>query len=186
MGLVYADMFLSEVNGLLPWVPLDLLVVPGAILLWQRFAWRGRAIALLLAAQVGTFVTAAVSYEGQGKALPGRFTLEMAPFFALCVAAVVAALLPRVLVVDGVRAWWRGVRSDTRAMGAGATHWRRLARGAVLVGVGALLLVTLWFAAVGRGAPALLYPGPQGSPMVAREPGALPSWWFGLFPKLPG
>ena len=178
LGTVYADMFLSSVNGLLPWVPLDLLVVPGVVVLWRRHAWRGRAIAVLIAALMGAFVTAAFSSVGQGKAMPGRFTLECAPFFALCVAAAVAPLLP----AGGWRDTLRALRTSLRT----ALPWRSIARGLGLAGVCGLLLVTAWFAAVGRSDPALLYPGPSGPNLVVRYPDALPQWWFGVFPPLPG
>lgn len=173
VGAVYADMFLSSVNGLLPWVPLDLLVVPGVVVVWRRYAWRGRALAVVLVAQLGTYVTAAFSAEGQGKAMPGRFTLECAPFFAVCVAAAVVPLLPS----GSLRRLWRAVRVQT-------SDQRHILRGLGVAGVLALLLVTAWFAAVGRGNPALLYPGPSGPNLVARYPNALPHWWFGAFPPL--
>jgi hypothetical protein len=184
--VVYADMFLGPESGLLPWVPLDLLAVPGVILLWRRYAWRGRAIAALLVAQVGIFVTAAFSSVAQATAMPGRFTLECAPFLALGVAAAVAALLPRAVAEDGVRAWWRTLRSRTRSATARSRGWGRRAQGAGLAATGALLLVTLWFAAVGRSTPYLLYPDAAGPALVEKLPYELPGWWFGLFPKLPG
>jgi hypothetical protein len=104
---LYGDMFFGRESGLLPWVPLDLLVAPGLIVLWRRSPRQGRSVALLLAAQLGAFVTAAVSAESQGKAIPARFTVESAPFFALCVAAVFALGAP------ALRRWsarlWNGV-----------------------------------------------------------------------------
>ncbi|HEX6818340.1 MAG TPA: hypothetical protein VF120_08200, partial [Ktedonobacterales bacterium] len=107
---LYTDMFASNQSGLLPWVPLDLLVIPGLILLARRSrAWAAGAL-LLIGTQLAGFLpvlfTPAIY---QGYALPSRFTVECAPFFALCVAAVFAAGLP-------------ALRADARSLADRAQH----------------------------------------------------------------
>jgi hypothetical protein len=158
---LYGQMFLDPRTGLLPWVPLDLLVIPGLWLLLRRHPRQGRVIVALLLAQLGAFITAAVSPVFQGYALIGRFTLECAPFFALCVGAVFAASLPR-----------RGARADRE---------RRVSR--LVLATGLLLLsATAWFSVVGMFDPRLLYPAPTVR-LVTRYPALLPGPWFALFPQ---
>ena len=92
---LYTDMFASNQSGLLPWVPLDFLVIPGVALLWRRSPAQARAVLMLIGAQLVGFLPALFTPAiYQGYALPSRFTVECAPFFALCVAAVFAAGLP--------------------------------------------------------------------------------------------
>ncbi len=92
---LYTDMFASNQSGLLPWVPLDFLVIPGVALLWRRSPAQARAVLALIGAQlVGFLPVLFTTAIYQGYALPSRFTVECAPFFALCVAAVFAAGFP--------------------------------------------------------------------------------------------
>jgi hypothetical protein len=158
---LFGDMLFGQQSGLLPWAPVDALVVVGLVLLVRQRPRVGWPVLALLAALAAAFLPAAVTPVFQGKALPGRFTLEWAPFLALGVAAVFA--------------WaWRGVRQG------GAWARRAAALGAV-----ALLLTSAWFAWVGQRDPALLYPGPSGNRLAAEYPHALPLWWFHAFPSLP-
>jgi hypothetical protein len=191
--VLYRDMFFGQQDGLIPWVPLDLLVAPGLVLLWRRHPLQGRTLAALLVAQIGAFVSAAVSLVSQGKALPARFTLECAPLFALCAAAVFAAGAP------ALRAWLAAVAARTRTWmapearglpaqlgqdvvaGKSAVAWAAVAAVSL-----ALLAVTGWFALVGQIDPDRLYPGPSGPRLAEEYPNALPETWFALFPPLPG
>ncbi len=158
---LYGQMFLDPRSGLLPWVPLDLLVVPGLWLLLLHHPRQERYIVAFLIAQLGAFVTAAVSPVFQGYALIGRFTLESAPFFALCVGAVFAASAP----VEGS---WR----------------RRMRTVRPVTAIGVLLLgATVWFSVVGELDPRLLYPAVTVR-FVASYPALLPGPWFALFPRL--
>jgi hypothetical protein len=160
---LYGRMFLDPRSGLLPWVPLDLLVIPGLVVLLRRMPPQGWTILVFLVAQLVTFVTAAVSSVSQGYALIGRFTLECAPFFALCVGAVFWAVRP------SLPSW--PLRSFPRLSGR---H--------VVAGGGLLLLAaTIWFALVGEFDPSLLYPGTSVR-LVAQFPHLLPGPWFALFP----
>ncbi len=73
---LYTDMFASNQSGLLPWVPLDFLVIPGAALLW-RLSAQARAILVLIGAQfVGFLPVLFTPAIYQGYALPSRFTVE--------------------------------------------------------------------------------------------------------------
>jgi hypothetical protein len=161
IATLFSDMLIGQQSGLLPWVPLDLLALVGIVLLVRDRPRTGWPVVALLAAMAAAFIPAAVTPVFQGMALPGRFTLEWAPFCALAVAAVFD--------------WgWRGARRG------GA--WERRA---VVAGVAALLLVSVWFSAAGQRDPARLYPGPSGNRLAVEYPHALPVWWFHAFPSLP-
>lgn len=182
LGL-YGDMFANAQSGLIPWVPLDLLVIPGLILLARRYPRDGIAMLALLLAQLGIFVTAAVSPVFQGKALPARFTVECAPFFALSVAALFAygyEPLRSVIAAPAMRRWaaWSVHRGSRE-------RWLRGARAGVALGATVLLGVTLWLSVVGQSAPATLYPSPYGIALLHRRPALLPRAWFALFPLAP-
>ncbi len=185
---LYADMFLSAQSGLLPWVPLDALVPIGLVLLWRRDRRVAGAILLCVAAQLGGFLPALFTPAVyQGYALPARFTIECAPFFALCVAAVFAAGWP------ALRAWMARFMalSVTRlglAQGNERGAWlasRRLVHAlAPLAAAGALalLLVGAWFSAVGAHDPGELYGNSGGVRIAEKYAQVVPAWWFGLFP----
>jgi hypothetical protein len=187
---LYADMFLNFESGLLPWVPLDFLVPIGVILLWRRDHRQAAAILLCVVAQLAGFLpvffTTAIY---QGYALPSRFTVECAPFFALCVAAVFAPGFP------ALRVWWRRSLDSLRAR----RRWRGqarppanqlfapgwLARALPPVGAAsalALLLIGAWLTAVGAHDPGELYNNPGGNRIAEKYPSAVPAWWFALFP----
>lgn len=191
---LFVDMFLSRQSGLLPWVPLVLLVVPGLVVLWRRNRPRAVDLLLCVAAQLGGFLTVlftAAVY--QGYALPARFTVECEPFFALAAGGVVAAGAP------ALRQWWAGQRlrrgawlvappSATQisalprssALGGG-----RRARWAGALGVGCALFLLLaggWLSLVGLRYPELLYYTTAGNVIAERFVHAMPGWWFGLFP----
>jgi hypothetical protein len=158
---VYGEMFLDPRTGLLPWVPLDLLVIPGLALLWRRHPRYGRYILLILAAQLGAFVSAAVSPVFQGYALIARFTLECSPFFALCVGGVFAFAF---------------------AEHPGRQSRSRVAPPRLVAALSVILLgMTIWFSFVGELDPRLLYPGPTVR-LAAKYPDLLPGPWFALFP----
>ena len=159
---LFGRMFLDPRSGLLPWVPLDMLVVPGLVAVIVRYPAYGLSILAFLVAQLATYLTAAVSPVFQGYALIGRFTVECAPFFALCVGGVVASVQ-------------QSSRSER------AERVRRRIRGPVMVAYLILLDMTIGFALVGELAPHLLYPGAS-IPLVAKYASLLPSAWFALFP----
>jgi hypothetical protein len=159
---LYGQMLLDPRTGLLPWVPLDLLAIPGLWLLLRWHPRQGRVLVAFLVAQLGAFVTAAISPVFQGYALIGRFTLECAPFFALCVGAVFAAGLSRRV--------GRAYRDR---------HVSRLVLATGLV----LLSATVWFSIVGEFDPRLLYPAATVR-LVTRYPALLPGLWFALFPQV--
>jgi hypothetical protein len=192
---LYSDIFLGRESGLIPWVPLDLLAPIGlALLLWRR-PREGRAILALLIAQLGAFVTAAVSFVVQGKALPARFTVECAPFFALCAAAVFAAGLgPLQAWLAAVGARLAGTRRVARLRfrppsihsAFTAARLGYLASGACAVLALVLLAVTAWFAAVGQREPALLYAAPSGTRLAEKYAHLLPVAWFAAFPPEQG
>lgn len=88
---LYQDILLSRSSGLLPWVPLDLLALPGLVLLWWRSRRNGLNVTLMPVALLGIFVSACFSPQVyQGLAFPSRFSVECAPFFALGVTCVFA------------------------------------------------------------------------------------------------
>ncbi len=158
---LYGQMFLDPRTGLLPWVPLDLLVIPGLVLLLRRQPRYRRYLPLFLAAQLGAFVSAAVSPVFQGYALVARFTLECSPFFALCVGAIFAFAVA----------------------GPSSTHWRSRPWPPRLVAALCVILLgmTIWFSFVGELDPRLLYPGTTVR-LAAKYPALLPGPWFALFP----
>lgn len=205
---LYVEMFLSQQLGLLPWVPLDLLVLPGLVVLLRHHAAQGRYLLILVGSLLVTFASTMVTFVFQGYAFPGRFTLECAPFFALAVAALVAAGW------QPVRGWWLAVaawqpgrrgatdQTDERAPtgrhkklpGAkpksfpGDRRWQLV--GSWTGGVGALAALALlaascWFSVVGESDPRLLYPSFAGVRLAAAHPQAMPGVWFALFPQGP-
>jgi hypothetical protein len=193
---LYRDMFFGQQSGLIPWVPLDLLVVPGLALLWRRHPLQGRTLAALLVAQLGMFLSAAVSPVSQGTALPARFTLECAPLFALCTAAVFAAGAPSLrswraaIRTRAVRAARQEARGLPPRLNLGTRATERPTKGPALRTTAAavsliLLAATSWFALVGQIDPARLYPGPSGPRLAEEYPNALPAAWFAMFPSRP-
>jgi hypothetical protein len=180
---LYGDMFFGPQSGLIPWVPLDLLALPGLVVLWRRWPREGRTVALLLAGLLGIFLTAAVSVISQATALPARFTLECAPLLALCVGALVAACAAELMRMTA-----RSRQAPAQVSGGdghGRARWRAPLAAAGVGMTCVLLVATAWFAAVGRRDPELLYPSPAGPRVVEAYPKALPSAWFALFPTSP-
>lgn len=191
---LYVNMFLSAQSGLIPWVPLDLLVPLGLILLWRRNARQGFYVILLLVAQLGAFLSVIFApYVYQGWALPARFTADVAPFFALSVAGVFAVCTPIIRVA--VAALGRPLafliwpspagslpdRSPGKAVGATLA-----ARALAALGCVVLLLAGGWFARIALKDPAMLYGSSAGVRLAAKYPDALPGWWFGSFVETPG
>jgi hypothetical protein len=159
-----AEVFLDRTSGLLPWMPLALLVPLGWALLVRSARREALLLLLWVAGLLGAFASAAVApYVGQAYALPARFTVECQPFFALGAAAVFAAGWP------ALRRWWQS--------GGRTVQWPA----ALAVACLALVLVDAWFTLVALRAPWLLYPVGGGPRLVAAYPHVLPGWWFGLF-----
>lgn len=181
---LYSDMFLGRESGLLPWAPVYLLVPLGLAWLVYRYPREGRAILALVLAQLATFAAAAVTRVFQGTALPARFTVDLAPFFALCAAAVFSmGMAPlRAQIMAGVARVRRvALRAPQRAAG-----WRGAGLAVVAFAALALLGMTGWLAAAGQIDPALLYPAPSGVRLAEKYPGVVPQAWFALFPPGPG
>lgn len=174
LGALFSDMFLSPQSGLLPWVPLDFLALPGlALLVWQHRRW-GLALALLLAGQLGVFLAAIITPEiYQGLAFPARFTVECGPLLALCETALFAAALRGMRVSTPRRFSSRFLA--VRAMGAVA-----------LVLCLTLALASAYFTAATLRDVSRLYPSTAGPRLVMAHPELFPTWWFDRFPETPG
>ncbi|HEV2457245.1 MAG TPA: hypothetical protein VGS80_02695 [Ktedonobacterales bacterium] len=167
------DMFLSRQSGLLPWVPLDFLALPGlALLVWRRRRW-GLAVAAVLAGQLGVFLIAVVTPDiSQGLAFPARFTVECGPLLALCATALLAEAL-RVVHRPAPRGSSR--RFLVRTIGA-----------ATLALCLAPALAGAYFTAATLRDVSRLYPSSAGPRLVMAYPGLFPAWWFVRFPESPG
>jgi hypothetical protein len=188
---LYADMFLTQERGLIPWVPLDLLIVPGLALWLRRQPRQARYACVLMGALLITFVSTMVTPVFQGYAFPGRFTLECAPYFAIAITALVAAgQQPLNAARVALAAAWchsyapgQRLRAPRSRIGwSGAGTW---VRGLGALSALALLTATCWFSAVGESDPLLLYPSFAGVRLAAAHPNALPGTWFALFPHEP-
>ncbi|HEV2461486.1 MAG TPA: hypothetical protein VGS80_24285, partial [Ktedonobacterales bacterium] len=176
------DMFLDPQSGLLPWVPLALVIPAGLVLLWRRDRRFAGMLLIMLGGFLGAFVPALITGDiYQGYALPSRFTVECAPYFALAVAAVLAAALPEPAVpVRQPTPQWRSPRR---------VSWRDVARAAKIglaLGCLSLLLAGAAFDSAALQAPQLLYHSTAGPRLVEEYPDMLPAWWFGIFPSTPG
>lgn len=174
------DMFIDPQSGLIPWVPLAVLAPVGLMLLWRRDRRYTGMLLLMLGGLLGAF--APVLFTGdvyQGYALPSRFTVECAPYFALAEAAVMAAVRPDQSLVQFVRMLNGG-------------RWRlhpRSALAAARIGLAlaclGLLLAGAYFDRVALHAPRLLYHSTAGPRIVEEYPNMLPAWWFGVFSWTP-
>src|SRR5262249_1041992 len=68
---LYRDMFFDGESGLIPWVPIDLLALPGLVILLRRYSREGLYVAAFLAVQLGVFLSSVVQpLVYQGYALP--------------------------------------------------------------------------------------------------------------------
>ena len=174
------DMFLDPQSGLIPWVPLAVLVPVGLMLLWRRDRRSAGMLLLMLAGLLGAFAPVLFTRDiYQGYALPSRFTVECAPYFALAEAAVLAAARPDQSLVQHMRMLHAG-------------RWRMHSRSAVVaarIGLAlaclGLLLVGAYFDRVGLHAPRLLYHSTAGPRIVEEYPDLLPAWWFAAFTWTP-
>src|SRR5262249_42602762 len=107
---LYGYMFFSQQAGLIPWAPIVLLVVPGLLLLFWQQRRAGVLVGAFLAVQIGTYLIAIIQPEiSPGTGFPARFTVECSPFFALCVAGILAGEYPRGLWAST----WHTVRGRT-------------------------------------------------------------------------
>jgi hypothetical protein len=175
---LYADMFFGSQSGLFVWAPVYLLAVLGFFLLARRdrlqAAFLLGCVLGLLGAFVSAFVTPAVS---QAYALPARFCVECAPFFAFCAAAVFAPA-------------WASFRQSLAMRGKNIRHTaladrRRTWAGVTVLAATILLLATsAWFTLLGLRAPDYLYPTAAGNRVALRFAKIAPGWWFDLFPDV--
>ncbi len=188
---LYADMLVSQQSGLLAWAPLYILALPGCVLLWRRARREATALLACVAGLWGGFLPALFSTQfAQGYALPARFAVESAPFFALCAAAVFSTGLPALQagLRNGrlqLRSYAARVLPETATVapiGNRGVRGAQLALAALATCSLVLLLVTAEFGAVGLRNPELLYSSPAGNRLVAKYPHVLPAWWFAWFP----
>lgn len=174
LGALFSDMFLSPQSGLLPWVPLDFLALPGLALLIQQHRRWGLALALLLAGQLGVFLSAIITPEiYQGLAFPARFTVECGPLLALCATALFAAAL-------------RGMRVSTPRRFSSRFLVMRAMGTATLALCLTLALASTYFTAATLRDVSRLYPSTAGPRLVMAHPELFPAWWFDRFPETPG
>lgn len=194
LAALFSDMFLSQQSGLLPWVPLLLLAIPGLVVMWRRNVSRAVDLALCVAAQLAGFLTALFTTAVyQGYALPARFTVDCVPFFALAASGVVAAGVPASRQVW--RRWWAAwrERGSVQPSTAGASAlpptstpgMRHIPHRAGALGACCAVLLLVaggWFSLVGLRYPELLYNTSAGNLIVERFTHYMPGWWFALFP----
>lgn len=174
---LYGRMFFDAQSGLIPWVPLLLLAVPGFVVLLRRAPIPARYVAGCLAGLLGSFVSVAVApHIGMAGALPARFDVESVPFFALCAAGAYAA---------GDRYLRQVVVSLARRGGASARRLGVFGVGRVALAGACLLLlaVDLWLTAAAQLDPGVLYPSPAGVRLAEEYPAIVPGAWFALFPE---
>ncbi|MGO8947074.1 MAG: hypothetical protein ACLQUY_05305 [Ktedonobacterales bacterium] len=193
---LYQDMFLSRQSGLFPWAPLDLLALPGLLLLWRRNLHYGFAVTLVLFGLLGIFLASIATPDiYQGLAYPARFTVEAAPFFALCVTALLAVGIsclrrqfqrePHMAAVDHGLRDALGSAIDVRT----ARVLRRLSGSLGIAVVGWCLVLGVvngYFAGASLLDLRMLYVSTAGPRLVEEFPQVFPTWWFDSFPESPG
>jgi hypothetical protein len=187
------DIFLSQQSGLLPWVPLTLLAIPGVVLLWRRSASRAFDLVICVVAQLAGFASVLFTPAiYQGYALPARFTVECVPFVAFAAGGAFAAGAP------ALRRWWARARARIQprplptaaapraASAPDRASFRisiRRALGPLSVSAALLsLLAGSWFSAVALRTPELLYNNEGGNRIVEKDSRFMPGAWFALFP----
>jgi hypothetical protein len=173
LAALFEDMFLSRQSGLLPWVPLAFLAPPGlALLIWHNRRW-GLAVTVLLAGQLGVFLTSIVTPDiSQGMAFPARFTVECGPLLVLCETALLATALR----------WVRLLAPP----GFSPRFLVRMIGGAALALCLTLAVAGACFTAATLSDVSRLYPSTAGPRLVMAYPGLFPAWWFMRFPETPG
>ena len=175
---LYADMFLGNQSGLIVWAPVYMLALPGIVLLARRD--RRQASLLLgcvlglLGAFISAFVTPSVS---QAYALPARFCVECAPFFALCTAAVFAPAWASCRSLLGSRPHSQRI-GDTLLL----SRQRGWAGVVLLIATLLLLATSAWFTLTSLRTPEYLYPSAAGNRIALKYANQLPDWWFDFFP----
>ena len=175
---LYADMFLGNQSGLIVWAPVYMLALPGIVLLARRD--RRQASLLLgcvlglLGAFISAFVTPSVS---QAYALPARFCVECAPFFALCTAAVFAPAWASFRSLLGSRPHSQRI-GDTLLL----SRQRGWAGVVLLIATLLLLATSAWFTLTSLRTPEYLYPSAAGNRIALKYANQLPDWWFDFFP----
>jgi hypothetical protein len=174
---IYQENFFNGGSGLIPWVPLLMLVPVGLAVLAHYHGRTALMVLLWILGLQSAFLSSAVAvHVNQAFALPARFTVECLPYFALCVAGVFALGWPRLrtLVKD--------------ANGGFAVHYSRELMSRLLTWQTALVLVCLflllvdaWFTLVAQFDLSALYPSREGIRLLLAYPHLLPGWWFKLF-----
>lgn len=178
LTLLFTNMFLNRYTGLLPWVPLDLLVIHGVVALWSFSPPHARDLLICLAGALGGFLSAVYTTDiYQGYAFPARFTVECAPFFALAVAGVFAISEPALRRIG--RTWLRRGYVAAAPLGYDGKDFARIA---LLVTILILFVSGVWFDIFGVRYPYSLFPIASHLRILAQHPHALPGWWFALFP----
>ncbi len=171
---IYQEIFFEAQSGLIPWVPL-MLLVPAGLLVLGRYHRRIAALLLLwILGLLSAFLSSAVAvHVNQAYALPARFTVECQPFFALGVASVFALGWPRLrTLLTAAR-----MNLTSRNMLLRLLTWQT----ALTLICALLLLVDAWFTIIAQFDLSSLYPSGEGLRLLAAYPHLLPGWWFGLF-----
>lgn len=174
MALIYKQILLSGQDGLIPWMPLVLLVLAGAILLFRHNTNYALLTMLWIAGLLGAFVSSAFApHVNQAFALPARFSVEAVPFLVICCTQVFFVSLQLLTQRTG------GRLKDLLRL---KSLTLPICGGLALAGLCVLLLTAdTWFTVVGEMGLPLLYPSAKGIRIVVEYHGLLPGWWFSLF-----
>jgi len=171
---LYQEIFFQGQSGLIPWVPLMLLVPAGLLVLACHHRRAAALMLLWILGLLSAFLSSAVAvHVNQAYALPARFVVECQPFFALAVASVFAVGWPRV----------RSRLSAGQAyLTSGETALRLLTWQTALTLLCLVLLGTdAWFTLIAQFDLSSLYPSSEGLRLLAVYPHLLPGWWFAQF-----
>jgi hypothetical protein len=179
---IYQEILFEGESGLIPWVPL-LVLVPVGLAITARQARRTALMLLLwILGLLSAFLSSAVAvHVNQAYALPARFTVECQPFFALSVTGAFALGWPRLrTLLQQARGWFSGHTIGREQVAMHAS--RLLTWQAALTMISLfLLLVDAWFMLIAQFDLSALYPSSEGMRLLAAFPHLLPAWWFALF-----
>jgi hypothetical protein len=179
---IYQEIFLEGESGLIPWVPLLVLVPVGLAILARQGGRTALMLLLWIFGLLCAFLSSAVAvHVNQAYALPARFTVECQPFFALSVTGAFALGWPRLRsLLQKAR---ERISSDARQRETVATHlwWLLTWQTALTLVCLFLLLVDAWFTLIAQFDLSALYPSSEGIRLLAVFPHWLPGWWFALF-----
>ncbi len=171
---IYQEILFAANSGLIPWVPL-MLLVPAGLLALARHNLRIAALTLLwILGLLSAFLASAVAvHVNQAYALPARFTVECQPYFVLSVASLFALGWPRVRTLLAGST----VKLTGRDIALRFLTWQT----AVTLICVLLLVADAWFTLVAQFDLSSLYPSREGLRLLAVYPHLLPGWWFSHF-----